>query len=532
MAIGATCVWEVRATATAGNLNGGGFVPGGGGTDYSQQDAAQFNGTDLAGENANTGTPDVSAASHSFVAADVGNMIHITAGSNWTPGWYEIKSVSAGKARLDRACASVASPSGGTWYEGGAISLQDASDSTWAAVPVAGNVIYIKNGSYTLGAGVTLAPSGSSGSGCKVIGYNTTRGDDPATLATRPTLVGSATCSFGNYCLVENLNLSNNVAAGWSLGTYSRITNCKIINISTTASRVALTVGANSHVDGCEVISYRGSAISLGANSATVMNCFVHSSNIGIASAASATTTHTAIIGCVIESCVAQAINFSAANSGGTLILNNTLYGTENKRGTGINFANTAAQNIRIINNIIYGFATGVSHGDGTVASFLDKYNCYYNNTADVSGWAVGDTSTTNVAPVFAQVSQIAGTAATTNGSVLTDASKDFSSVVDNVDYLYLVSGTGITAGFYKITAHTATTVTLDIAPGTSATADKVYNITRGHDFRVSAAMKGAGFPQVYPGGLFVSSMDIGGVQRTETESASSTKRLGQARMG
>ena len=61
--------------------------------------------------------------------------------------------------------------------------------------------------------------------------------------------------------------------------------------------------------------------------------------------------------------------------------------------------------------------------------------------------------------------------------------------VVDGRDFLYLVSGTGITAGIYGITAHTSTTITLDIAPGTDATADKVWQITTGRNFAITGAI-------------------------------------------
>src|SRR4051794_28898639 len=114
MSLSAATVWEVRPGATGASANnGGGFVAGATGTDYSQQNSPQYNAADLSGTNANTATPAVTSASHSFVGADVGNLIHITAGTNWTAGFYQIVSVAAGAATLDRACASVASPTSG-----------------------------------------------------------------------------------------------------------------------------------------------------------------------------------------------------------------------------------------------------------------------------------------------------------------------------------------------------------------------------------------------------------------------------------
>jgi hypothetical protein len=74
MAISAYTTWEVRATGN--DSNGGGFVTGSTGTDYSQQDASQYSGSDLVVD-ATTNTK-VTAASHLFVASDVGNILRIT----------------------------------------------------------------------------------------------------------------------------------------------------------------------------------------------------------------------------------------------------------------------------------------------------------------------------------------------------------------------------------------------------------------------------------------------------------------------
>lgn len=90
--------------------------------------------TDGAATSANTASPVFSSASYSFVAGDVGAYVFIGAGTNWTFGWYQIASVSAGAATLSAAvgaavieptkgcrpstvigCATVASPTSATW---------------------------------------------------------------------------------------------------------------------------------------------------------------------------------------------------------------------------------------------------------------------------------------------------------------------------------------------------------------------------------------------------------------------------------
>src|SRR5207244_11903180 len=83
---------------------------------------------------------------HNFVAADVGNLIQITAGTGYTTGFYKIVSVASNAATLDRAPGAVGL-TGGTWWEGGAL----ASPGQAAAVVnagVAGTVVYAASGQY------------------------------------------------------------------------------------------------------------------------------------------------------------------------------------------------------------------------------------------------------------------------------------------------------------------------------------------------------------------------------------------------
>jgi hypothetical protein len=115
--------------------------------------------------------------------------------------------------------------------------------------------------------------------------------------------------------------------------------------------------------------------------------------------------------------------------------------------------------------------------------------------------------------PGFTSYGEVSGATATTSGSVLTQSGGNFANVTAGRDYCYLVSGTGITAGIYGISSKTTDTLTLDIAPGTNATADKVFKIITGRDFSVGSALQGVGFPGTFPGGLTVGSTDIGAAQ-------------------
>src|SRR5262249_6018915 len=187
MALPAATTWEIR---TAGSdSNGGGFVAGASGTDYSQQDSAQYTFTDLVVD-ASVNTK-VTSASHNFVAADVGNIMQINSGTGWTVGFYQIVSVASNAATLDRSPAAV-NTTGGTFHVGGALLTLGSIINSTSSQAKDGNVIWIKAGTYTVTASITLPANGftSSSGPLTFIGYNTSRGD----RSTKP-LITTATNS-------------------------------------------------------------------------------------------------------------------------------------------------------------------------------------------------------------------------------------------------------------------------------------------------------------------------------------------------
>ena len=135
MAFSANAIWEVRQNGDDAN-NGGGF-------DYGNCTFASDLTCDA--NTGNTASPVVSSASYAFVSGDVGARLYVASGTNWTPGWYPIASVSGGKATLNAAigsavlktltpniaagCATVATPTGGSWTID--YSVQDAAQITY-----------------------------------------------------------------------------------------------------------------------------------------------------------------------------------------------------------------------------------------------------------------------------------------------------------------------------------------------------------------------------------------------------------------
>jgi len=152
MALGAKTVMEINNTATANNVNGGGFNPA---------NANMLTDLTTDSNTANTNSPVCSSASYNFVAGDVGHWLYIKSGTNWTPGWYSIASVASNKATLSAAvgeavqttltsgypsprylantaagCATVGTPTGGVFtidYSQGTAAIVHSTDGVSSA---------------------------------------------------------------------------------------------------------------------------------------------------------------------------------------------------------------------------------------------------------------------------------------------------------------------------------------------------------------------------------------------------------------
>lgn len=508
MAIASAMVWEVRSTATASNVNGGGFKTGASGVDYSQQDAAQYNLT--GGASAGAGA----VILHASAAADmVGNVGHLISGTNSTAGWYEITAVSVGVSiTVDRNCTTGVGASI-VFNVGGALATLDTWSST-ANTLTAGNKIYLKGSLTAIGGSISLN-AGTTGAGPIILeGYATARGDLPLG-ATRPMIAcGANTLTLGAYNVMRNVQLTGTNTSVIITQSPSRMEYCKVTNSSTTTTRVAINAASNSSaiITGCEAISYRGSAISMGSNT-TIIGCYIHDSVSGIINVVGGG----AILYCIIACNSTNGISASGTNAQAPVVFGNTIYGSEAQTGTGIAVA-SGQTTFAFLNNIIYGLATGIADSAGLALNYY-SYNTFSNNGTNSTGVTAGPNQLTT-APQFAGVAQITGTNGTTSASVLTSAGANFASVTDNVDFVNLISGTGITAAQYLITAHTSTTLTLSSAPGTSAVADKVFQITTGKNFGIGSNLVGLGYPGAFPAALSTGYMDIGAVQKQVTGSS------------
>lgn len=451
--------------------------------DYSQTDSSRYTSTTMTG--ATTAATD--ASGNPFTAQMVGNFICMASGTGVTVGWYEILSISGGTATL--------SSSAGTTYSavhakiGGAVSLGGATagitDNNFftlaiATANVAAGRYFIKgNATYTLSAAVTTS-AGTPTFPIITEGYATTRGDRP-TGSTRPILAtGANIFSTGTDARLISLQFTGTGTSTIAPGGRSTVINCKVTNSSSTAARNAF--GGNAvAVIGCEAISYRGIGI-LGANNPLIYGCYIHDCDQGIS-----VSTQSEVINCIISGCVTNSIIETGAISTTVTIANNTIYGAENKLGVGITLVQGNGTPV-IYNNVLYGLATASSFSATTTQQLTD-YNDYFNNTNDVSSAAQWPKGANDIAvnPSFTNVTQVTGsTATTTAGNHLVDSGASFISagVTAGRDYVYIKSGTGVTAGIYGIlSVDSATQITTDITLTANATGDKVYQITCGQNF-------------------------------------------------
>lgn len=380
MAIAATVEWEVRTTATAGNVNGGGYKPGASGTDFSQQDAAQYNLTAVTTAGADA------VLLHASAAADmVGNIAHITSGTNFTTGWYEITAVTVGVSiTLDRACATAAGAAG-VVYIGGAMSLVSSLDDNFFEALEPGNKVHVKLGTYAIGENLSISKGGTFALPIQLIGYNTAR-NDASNGANRPTFsMGALGYDFGAYYKVSNIIFTTTAATGISFITGTIVKNCKATNSSGTVNRYAIRVagGTTVRILDNECISDVGYALS-GVQNARYIGNYCHDSAAGILMTGAFAVV---IANNIIDTCTT---GLSIGNaSDGVVVQNNTLYsGT-----TGIDLSATTSLNCTIMNNTISGFTTGISAA-AVVESNVYDFNNFFNNTTNRTNVTVGANDT------------------------------------------------------------------------------------------------------------------------------------------
>jgi hypothetical protein len=467
--------------------------------DYSQKGAAIVSFSNLGSASGSTTLTDNSSGGL-FTKAMVGNHICLTSGTNALVSWYEIVSFTNSNSVVLNVTPHGANTMSATVGNvGGAISLGGSTagitDNSLFAIATTSTTasmrFFFQGGSnitYTLGVAITLLV-GTQAWPFNYEGYATVRGDRP-TGTTRPTIASGANAITGNvnYYFLYSLIITGTAATLLNGPVVGGIIGCKIVNTSTTAARLACAPAAGSpRVVGSEFISYNGIAYTAAGQDFLAGN-WIHDSATGI-SISGSNGVDRKIINNIVSGCTTTAINNTLANVFMTLY-GNTIYGAENKLGTGYAMVTGASQfqNHQVMNNIFYGLSTAISSPSVQSEAYSD-YNDYFNNTNDINTanqWQKGPHDIA-VNPSFTAVTQVTGTTATTtSGNHLVDSGASFitAGVTAGRDYLYVVSGTGVTAGIYGIVSvDSATQITVDNTLAADATANKVYQITIGQNF-------------------------------------------------
>lgn len=303
MALSAATVWEVRTTGT--DTAGGGFVTGASGTDFSQQDAIQFAITTAVATSGSAVIAITNAA-----ATMVGNIAWVQGGTgSITAGWYQILSVVVGVSITVDRNTGLVTGTGVNVNIGGAL----LSVGQVAALNVAGNVVFVKSGSYTISSASTNVAGGcvSTGAGLILCGYATTRA--LTNTDTQPTLtygsISSATMFTGG-CTVLNIVFDGNTQTSAKVSSSSTyFIRCTFKNF--TASSTSGQTFLNCYATTNSGTVFFGNAISCEANANTTtafvignngqgyaMNCIARS-NSGASTEGFSLQNNALIINCV-----------------------------------------------------------------------------------------------------------------------------------------------------------------------------------------------------------------------------------------
>lgn len=383
MAVSANTVWEVRASGAFNN--GGGFVTGASGTDFSQQDSAQYALTGLISSGASAVIPTASAA-----ADMVGNLAHVISGTNATAGFYEILSVNVGvDITVDRNwCTGVVAS--GVVNIGGATNLNSASITQMTSAAVAGNTVWIKSGAYTAGNQLTFS-SGTAALPMRFLGYTSARGD-ACNGANRPSIDMAANYfQTGNNNLIANIQLTANASSSRALAVTQNAcaVNCKITCNTSTSTNRAILPSNISAVIGCEIICPNAIGIEQAGNNCLIDGCYFNGCLKGVTN--SFTSQTMTITNCIFNGC-GTAIEMTGVYIGQALVSRNTFYGGSSPTGVGLSITNASANAacISVIGNIFSNLTTGITHASGSNTNGNSDYNVFYGNTTARTNWPTG----------------------------------------------------------------------------------------------------------------------------------------------
>lgn len=390
MAIGSSSVWEVRTGGSANN--GGGFdsTISGAGTDYTQQNTAQQNWDGVTNilSTAGAGATTVTSNTAVFTSAMVGNALHITAGTNFTAGFYFITSfTNTTNVVVDRTPTAGGAGSVGTGNVGGALALPSQA----TAAIVAGNTIWVKSGTYTITT-TSTPPAGSQGLEITLQGYNATHGDlnNVTDFTNFPTFVVnnvSISCitQSNSYSTIRNFIGQPGVGGtkgarfiNSSGGNANAIINCKADGAFTARG---FEVAANTMIRNCLATGTGANGFLMTGTGSIAINCVATACTAsGFNNNAAVTATY---VRCISYSNTgASTDGFTHTSSTGDNFINCIAY---NNGRDGFRFSGAgSADNSRMLNCIAANNAGWGVNSVTTSWNTLPQFNftAYYNNTS------------------------------------------------------------------------------------------------------------------------------------------------------
>jgi hypothetical protein len=389
MALASTTVWEIRTTGAT--TNGGGFNSALGGTDYSQQAAAQLTLTDCTTSGAASTT--LTSATGGFTAAMVGNLIYVASGTNFSAGFYQINTYTdTNNVVLDSSPTPGGAGSGGNVKVGGAqLDLQEVFDALSA-----GHIVWIGGGTYTLTTTLHLNKAGTSTSPIQVIGYDTTRGDaiEPSAFldgnGMSATVLRIGINNTYSYIYVENIKAGNtSSAAGYAAfqvyGYETQYTRCTGFNVGGAAFLASSK--NNVRFYGCEAYgwntkhssSYYGFDLASG-NGCGVYECFAHDGAAGGTTIGFHLYTSAVAVNCIAARCT-WGFRMNNTNANYRMSLRNCIAYDNTSRGL---YSNSSLSQIEVINCIFVNNGTyGIEEGTANARIWLESVY-HYGNTSGV----------------------------------------------------------------------------------------------------------------------------------------------------
>lgn len=375
MAISANAVFEVRTTGA--DTNGGGFVTGASGTDYSQQDSAQYALTN--GQTQGTTVILLAAAASDMV----GNIAYISGGTGAVVATRrQITAVNVGVSITVDSSTGLTSGTGVTVNIGGALQTIAAG----IAFMVAGNICWVKSGTYNITSSITFNPGNALPNGVPtyLLGYNSSRGDNP-TGNNRPLInSSSAIASLVNVSKGPRvfahfrLNGNDSVTDGLTMGDTFDMRGAQITNVKVEQTTRYGIVGqaSNQHggITGCEVTDLKTGATA-GIYGGVCVACYVHDSpGVGFRLVQSA-------VSCVADTMTGD--GFQLGDLGYAVFVNHCVaYACG---GDGFEFAETYSSIGAFLNSISYGntgFGLKIDKTERIARPNLIDYNAVGSNTA------------------------------------------------------------------------------------------------------------------------------------------------------